>query len=345
MKKYTATLLIIFGSIAAIAQNKWQTEPYLTKSLSSAAINNVFVETSGGSITVNGVTPGEARIEIYVSPNNNNDITKEELKKRLEENYTIDITDKDRELHATARSKQNNINWKKSVSISFKIYVPQQVATNLTTSGGSIHLSDLTGDQNFATSGGSLHVNNVSGKIKGRTSGGSIKVVASKQDIDLVTSGGSITASNCQGNIRLTTSGGSLHLSQLQGIINATTSGGSVSGNEVAGELITATSGGSINLTRMACSIEASTSAGSVHLQLVELGKYVKLNTSAGHIDIQVPSQKGLNIDLRGNKVYAGTTESFEGVNQKDHVEGKLNGGGITIEAHASNGNVNLKYN
>jgi hypothetical protein len=342
MKKYAIVLFLALGSVAAQAQDKWNAEPYLTRSLTKAAIKNVFVTTSGGSISVNGTDASEARIEVYVRPNNDRDISKEELKQRLDENYTLEITDTNNELHAKAKSKHNNMDWRKSVSISFKIYVPKAVATNLTTSGGGIKLADITGEQNFTTSGGSLHVTNVSGKIKGRTSGGSIHADGLKEDIDLVTSGGSITASNCEGRINLVTSGGSLKLSQLKGNISATTSGGSVNGNNIMGELSTSTSGGSISLTQLACSVDGSTSAGSINAQFNALGKFIKLNTSAGSINLKMPSQKGLDLDLKGNRVSAELSGRFQGTNEKDRIEGKLNGGGVPVTANASSGRVSL---
>jgi len=345
MKKLAIITFLAVCSTAAIAQNKWNTEPYLTKSLSSAGIKDVFAETSGGSITVAGVEASQARIEVYVSPNNSNeDVTKEEIKQRLEDKYTLEITDANHELHVTAKSKGFNLNWRKTVSISFKIYVPKAVATNLRTSGGSINIADLTGEQNFATSGGSLRVSNVSGKIKGRTSGGSINVADSKQDIDLTTSGGSITASNCSGTLRLVTSGGSLKLNKLSGDINATTSGGSIHADDIAGEFVTSTSGGSVNLTQLACSVEGSTSGGSIHADFKSVGKYVRFSTSAGGISITMPTPKGLDLDLKGSRVNA-SLNNFSGTKEKDRVEGKLNGGGIPVVAHASSGSVNLSFN
>ncbi len=68
------------------------------------------------------------------------------------------------------------------------------MSTKLRTSGGSISLINLNGEQDFSTSGGSLHVEKMSGKIDGSTSGGSIHVSDSKDEIDLRTSGGSIEA-------------------------------------------------------------------------------------------------------------------------------------------------------
>jgi hypothetical protein len=342
MKKHTMVFFMALSTMTAVAQKKQDAEPYQVKSLANSGINQVFVNTSGGSITVTGVDPSQARIEVYINPNNNSNVSKEELKQRLDENYTLEISDNNHELRATAKSKKNNMDWRKAVSVSFSVYVPKLAATNLATSGGSIKLANLTGEQNFATSGGSLNLTNLSGKIKGRTSGGSINVEGCKKDIDLVTSGGSITASNCEGNLSLVTSGGSLKLNNLNGNVMATTSGGSVSGNNITGALNASTSGGSVNLKEMACNIESSTSAGSIHVDMKAVGKYVKLNTSAGNIDIKMPLQ-GLNLDLKGSKVNA-VTGNFDGIKEKDKVEGKLNGGGVGVQAHASNGSVSLTF-
>jgi len=71
-----------------------------------------------------------------------------------------------------------NMNWKKSVSVSFAAYLPVHVTTELETSGGSISLSSLDGTHSFRTSGGSISVDNVNGKMKGRGSGGSISYYA-----------------------------------------------------------------------------------------------------------------------------------------------------------------------
>lgn len=333
MKKYL--ILLLLSSSVGVASAQDNRVPYLTRSLTGDGIKNVFVNTSGGSIAVTGGQ--EPKLEVYIVGNNNQNLSKDEIKKRLEEDYTLDISVHDGELHATAKQKHNISNWRRSISISFKVYVPVQVATNLNTSGGSITLNNLTGNQQFETSGGSLTVNALTGVIRGQTSGGSINLSNSKQDISLTTSGGSITASNCSGKLKLETSGGSLRLDNLKGYIHATTSGGSINGNEIDGELITGTSGGSVDLTAISGSLDASTSGGSVHAQMLRVGKYVKLETSAGHIDFSVPSSAALDLDLRADRVNYNLTGTFSGEKSKDKVVGKLNGGGARVEIRGSN--------
>lgn len=343
MKKYLLILLITCSGSLAFAQDN-QT-PYQTKPV-SGSVKGVFVQTSGGSITVSGASGESPRVEVYVRGNNGSKLPKEEIEKRLINDYELQVSVANGEIHALAKRKNEDggWDWKRQLSISFKIYVNKQVNTRLSTSGGSIHLDNLSGEENFETSGGSLHLDHLTGNIKGETSGGSIEVSNSGNNIHLETSGGSIHASGCQGKIHLETSGGSLHLDDLNGSIDAGTSGGSVQANKIVGELITSTSGGSVNLTQLACSVQAETSGGSMNVEILQLGKYVKLGVSGGHVSLRLPS-KGMNLNLSANRITpSSSTGNFSGDWDKDHVRGTLNGGGIPVSVDAS-GRLDISFN
>ena len=343
MKKLFFLLLITSIGFTVIAQDK---QPYMTKSLSSESVKNTEVQTSGGSIWVTGVnSAAETKVEVYISSNmgRENSLSKEEIEKRLQK-YDLNVSVSNNKLTAIAKSKERDMDWNRGLSISFKVFVLKNSSTDLTTSGGSISLTNLTGDQKFTTSGGSLHVDNVGGKVDGRTSGGSIEVENSRDDIELTTSGGSIEAHNCDGKLRLTTSGGSLNLKDLKGDIKATTSGGSVNGRNVSGELVTHTSGGSIHLYELTCSVEASTSAGGIDVEIKELGKYVKLSNSSGSIDLQLPKGKGVDLDLAGDKIKTDQLGNFDGKVEDDSMQGKLNGGGVPVRVRTSSGKISLGF-
>ena len=342
MKKYSLLFCTTVFALLLNAQTK--DEPYQARSLANDAIKNIEVETSGGSISVTGVSSSEARVEVYIHGNNGRDntLSKEEIQKRLDEYYSLTLSVSNNKLTAIAKQKQRKMDWKKGLSISFRIYSPQAVSTDLKTSGGSIALKNITGSQDFSTSGGSLKIDNVGGQITGRTSGGSIDVDNAKDEIDLSTSGGSIHASNCSGNLKLTTSGGSLKLSDLKGQVKASTSGGSVTGNTIQGELSAHTSGGNIRLEDLSCSLETSTSGGHIEVALKELGKYVNITNSGGNISLQIPSNKGINLKLRGDKIKTSTLTNFSGSVEDDEIDGKLNGGGIPITVRAGSGRIDM---
>ncbi len=347
MKKYFFTALIAFQAFITLAQNRNEREPFLTKSFSKESVKNVEVETSGGSIYVEGDAGSQSRVEVYIQQNNykGNDLSKEEIQRRLNEDYQLNVEVNNNKLTAIAKPKNRNMNWKRALNISFKVFVQQNVSTELKTSGGSIELKNLSGEQDFATSGGSLSIDNLSGIIKGRTSGGSINLVNSKDEIDLQTSGGSINAKDCTGNIKLETSGGSLQLNALNGKIKANTSGGNVRGEDISGELISHTSGGNIFLDDLACSLETSTSGGNIDVSIKQLGKYITINNSGGNIDLEIPRNKGVDLKLYGDKIKTDALNNFSGKSDDDEISGTLNGGGIPVIVKSGSGRINLSFN
>ena len=341
MKKYLLFFLLAALQFSVKAQVKSSDKPFMTKSLSNESIKDVEVETSGGSISVSGVAATEARVEVYITSNNNKELTKEEIQQRLNEKYNLSVSVANNKVTATARQKEKITDWKKALNISFKVFVPKNVSTDLSTSGGSISLNNLSGNLKFSTSGGSLNIDNVSGNVDGRTSGGSIDLRNSKDDIDLSTSGGSIDAKNCEGKLRLSTSGGSLDLKDLKGDIRATTSGGGIHGSDIEGELIAHTSGGSIHFSDLSCSLETSTSGGNIDVSIKELGKYIKISNSAGNVDVTLPN-KGLDLDLSASKIKTGQLTNFSGKVDEEEINGKLNGGGVPVRIDAGSGKISL---
>ncbi|WP_428654311.1 DUF4097 family beta strand repeat-containing protein [Runella sp.] len=344
MKSYSLLLSFLFVVSVVFAQNSDE-KPYMTKTFNASSVKNLNVRTSGGSINVAG-QGGDAKVEVYIRANNWNgrsELSKEEIEDRLKE-YELTVAMEGETLVCKSKRKNENDkwDWKQSLSISFKITVPEKTTTDLATSGGSIKLAKLSGTQNFSTSGGSLHLDDLSGMIKGRTSGGSIQLINCQDQLDLATSGGSIKAESCKGDIKLVTSGGSIHLDGLNGNVRATTSGGSIKGGDIKGELLASTSGGSIRLTGVAASLKASTSAGGIDAEIVALGKFLDLSTSAGGIHVQMPMNKGLDLDLRANRVNVGTLKNFDGTLEKDRVNGRLNGGGTLVTMRASSGSISV---
>ncbi|WP_020594700.1 DUF4097 family beta strand repeat-containing protein [Spirosoma panaciterrae] len=316
--------------------------PYQTKTF-SGNINTVRAETSGGSLTVEGGSGKEVKVEMYVRGNNGNgNLDKAEIEERLRD-YDISITQEGNTVVATAKRRNNDRDWKRSLSIGFKFYTPRNMATDLRTSGGSIHLAALNGTQKFRTSGGSLHMSDVDGDINGQTSGGSIHLdgcqATGSGEIALQTSGGSIEAKSSSGKMRLQTSGGSIRLTDLKGPIDAQTSGGSVNGEDIEGDIKAGTSGGSVRLDNIVGSIDASTSAGGVDVSISKLTGPVRLSTSAGSVRVRMPLDKGISLNLSGNHIKI-PLNNFSGDTDRNRIKGTLNGGGIPVTLSATAGNV-----
>jgi hypothetical protein len=304
--KYLLAAGLLAASPGLRAQNPDE-KPYQTKSFPADGFRTLRVLTSGGNVTVTGQSSGEARIEMYVRGNNSHDqLSEAEIKERLEKYYDVDISKDATTVNATAKRKQN-IKWSQenALSISFRAYVPAGVATDLKTSGGNVLLQSLSGEQQAATSGGNIEIRNGKGNAVVRTSGGNIDIDAFNGTLDAITSGGNIEARDARGGVKLRTSGGNLRLA-------------SVSGN-----------------------LDAQTSGGNIDARITELGERISLNTSAGDVSVQMPLDKGMDLDLRGNQVKI-NMKNFKGVVEDDRVQGKLNGGGIPVTISTSGGDVHV---
>ncbi|MDP4151586.1 MAG: DUF4097 family beta strand repeat-containing protein [Bacteroidota bacterium] len=342
-----AMALVALTGCGAYAQS--HQEPFIQKSLAGQAISQVTAETSGGNITVAGAHDADARLEIYVWVSNQRDrdegLSKEEIQKRLNEQYDLTVDVADHKLTVIAKAKTHFMNWGRGISISYKIYVPSNVTTRLRTSGGNIAMKDLNGaQQDFRTSGGNLDLARLGGRIKGSTSGGNISIDDAKDDIDLSTSGGNIDARHCKGTIRLSTSGGNLELTGLSGTIHATTSGGNVSGGEVEGELNTHTSGGNVDLQDLSCSLETSTSGGEISVSMRQLGKFLIIGNSSGDISLSLPGDKGVDLKVYGSRIKTSGMGNFKGETDEKRLEGSMNGGGIPVKIDGGSGRVSLAF-
>lgn len=312
--------------------------PFMTKTFNG--VNKVRVTTAGGNISVEGTDGNTAKVEVIIRSNNyKQKLSAGEIQAKLDADYELTLNKDGEWLVLTARNKRNN--WKDGLSISFKVQVPRNSSTDLTTSGGNIVLSNLDGNQEFTTSGGNLVLRELHGNIKGSTSGGNITAERVYDDVHVSTSGGNVNVEDSKGKLHFATSGGNVNLKGLNGEIDATTSGGNVTGEQLIGEIKTGTSGGNVVMNQISGSIRAGTSGGRVSLNMDKVDKYVTVSNSGGSIDLVLPAGKGYTLDMRGDKIHTSTLTNFSGTTGDGKMNGTINGGGALIKA-TNSGRINL---
>ena len=301
--------LLLIQTIWAVptSQSVDQDDPYRVEEFNINTPGNLEVRTSGGHITVGTSNSNSVRVEMYVRKNGEN---LQPQNYDLEQ-WDIDISESGNTITAHAKHKGNNgwLSWNNDrVSISFVVHTPQQMSSDLKTSGGHIEVEGLKGNHTIATSGGHLNLAHIKGPVEAKTSGGHID------------------------------------LSNIEGDIYAKTSGGHISAETITGKLDAKTSGGHINLTDISGSVQASTSGGSITADLKTIDQFVDLKTSGGSIDISIPENIGVDLQLKGTSVH-GKLNNFSGEMEKTKINGQLNGGGSKITARTSGGTVRLSYN
>jgi hypothetical protein len=227
---------------------------------------------------------------------------------------------------ATAKRKSWNKPWN-NTGIYFNIIVPTEMSCNVSSSGGGIKISGVSGTHNFSSSGGSVKLENTAGTTKANSSGGSVSAIKHK------------------GDIKLSSSGGGVSLDKAKGSVYAHSSGGSVKLEEINGDVEAGSSGGGVYVTGEASFVKATSSGGPVRVNIAGLSKEMYLKSSGGGVDaiIQRGGNLGLDLDLSSDRVNI-ELHNFSGRSEKNRVKGTMNNGGIPVYMRASGGSVNVRF-
>jgi DUF4097 and DUF4098 domain-containing protein YvlB len=159
---------------------------------------------------------------------------------------------------------------------------PLQGEARLTTAGGDIHATDISGPIRVETAGGGISLGNLGARAEVRTAGGSIHVGNVRGDATIETSGGEIQVGQVDGTLRAETAGGDVAIAGASGQVMAQTAGGQIEVGPTGGGVRAETAGGSIRLLGARGRVVAETAGGSI--DLLQVGAGVRANTSAGRI-------------------------------------------------------------
>ena len=326
LSKKILLLLIGFTISFNIFSNMQVKEPYIVHTFPASSIKEIEVITFLGSITVDGdANSSEAVVEVYISGNPN--WSEEKIKQTLGENYTIDVSVKREKLYAVVKSKRID---ELGLTVSFKISVPNQISSNLSTSLNRIGISNLSGSHTLKTSNGSLAVENVSGSVVGKTSGSNVTISNFNGNIDIRTHIGNITAENLSGKINLKTSGG-----VLTGDVDAPRYG-NIKANNIRGNLKIETTDSSVDLDNISGNLDAKTTDGVINVKMETVDEFVKLSNT-GALSLSVPNaSKGYNINVVAQRIETMGLSNFNGSREEKKIKGKVGNGGAKIELKSS---------
>ncbi len=228
------------------------------------------------------------------------------------QDYSIDAFETAGGIEVRGKSKKSS--WFRmwdnmDIDLRFTIKVPHEYSAELNTSGG-----------NIAVSG-----------IKGALNGG--------------TSGGNIVLRGIEGNVVMETSGGNLQLEQITGNVRMETSGGNVQVAEIRGDIDVSTSGGDVRVDMVEGKVRAESSGGDIVVSVKNGNEGVFTETSGGDIDILVSRNISATVDAStsGGDVSCDLPITMSGKFDEQRMRGNINGGGKSIHAHTSGGDVRIK--
>jgi DUF4097 and DUF4098 domain-containing protein YvlB len=224
-----------------------------------------------------------------------------------------------------------------------------------TTGGQDINVGTINSDARFRTGGGKISIRKIKGNLDAFTGGGAIFLGTGMRNASLESGAGDIRVTFCGGELKVQSGGGNLLLGDVVGPANIRTNGGNLQLHSAKGFVQAHTTAGNIELDGVPAA-EASTEVGSIVVKLepsTRKSPNSLLKTSTGDITVYLPAN--LSITVRAsvalgknhviNSDVPGIKVSAEGNDWNSSLiaEGKLNGGGPTLEVHTNDGNINFK--
>jgi len=130
-------------------------------------------------------------------------------------------------------------------------------------------------------------------------------------------------------------------------LVNVTNTNGLVSVKGLAGKVVAHTTNGGVKGSGLSGGVDARTTNGGVTIDMASLGADpILLETTNGGVTLALPEKAKATVtaSCTNGGISVGSLDNFE-VSEKSrrHLEGKLNGGGTSVELHTTNGGVRLR--
>jgi DUF4097 and DUF4098 domain-containing protein YvlB len=259
----------------------------------------------------------------------------------------------------------------RSDTVDFTITVPAETAVNAQTEFGDVKLSGTTGDADLKTSFGAIGVEDVNGALTAETSGGEItakRVGAEEQVLSLKTDFGKVVLEDAiAGVVSLESGSGGVELTRVEvgGPVTVQTDFGAVTLEQVAAERYDlGTGSGKITVHGAQGTVKAHTDFGDVEvteatradLDLSSSSGSLSfsgslgdgphtLRTDFGNVQMALPEDAALTFDLTTNfgKITSAFPITTTGEWEQDHLTGTINGGGASLTAETSSGDISLE--
>lgn len=165
--------------------------------------------------------------------------------------------------------------------------------------------------------------------------------------LDVRTGDGSIRSTNLRGDLELYTGDGSIRGSELEGNVRINTGDGGIDLDRMDGSLRVNTGDGHVNVSGRFEDLDVRTGDGSIRV-VAERGSKISdrwsFNTGDGSVDLRLPESLAADLSARtgdGN-IDLDFPVVMSGAIRRDHMHGKINGGGPPLDIRTGDGSIRL---
>jgi DUF4097 and DUF4098 domain-containing protein YvlB len=142
------------------------------------------------------------------------------------------------------------------------------------------------------------------------------------------------------------TGSGNIHANDVAGDVFVNTGSGDIEVRQSAGGSAKAQTGsGNIRLDGVKGGLRADAGSGNIQAQGEPTSDW-RLGAGSGNITLKVPTQASFNIDARtssGTLKFNNHQVTTQGTLAKNHIQGKVNNGGVLLDIHTGSGDIELQ--
>jgi hypothetical protein len=166
-------------------------------------------------------------------------------------------------------------------------------------------------------------------------------------DLDAKTADGNLTARGITGTLQVHSGDGSVMLEDVHGDLRLGASDGNVTIRRATGTLDARGSDGHMTVDGEFTAVQMHTSDGNLDLTLAPGSKLTAASSvvsSDGHVNINLPSTLAADLDISTSdgRIDCNLPLTMDHYDSSHSIRGRLNGGGMPLSIHTSDGNVRI---
>ncbi len=160
--------------------------------------------------------------------------------------------------------------------------------------------------------------------LRARADSGGIRVEGIQGPADCHTDSGGIEVRDVGGEVHATADSGGIRIANVKGATYARVDSGGIEANDVAGL------------------IDAETDSGGIHLSQTSAAP-IRAKADSGGVSVRLASNAGYDINVESESGHISVPDiTTHGEISHHHIEGKVRGGGPTVNVHVDSGNVSI---
>jgi hypothetical protein len=251
-----------------------------------------------------------------------------------------------------------------NVTNSFEIFVPRNVAVDLTTRRGDIAVHSRTGTVKAASARGNINIEDVTGNAELTAHRGDLRIDRISGDVSVSGSFGNAEITGIDGAVRLdadvtgslhmakiskglqfTSSRTDLHIARLEGELSI--DGSDLHASQTSGPLTLTTRSKNIRLDDVSGDLRVTTSNGSVNISAskLPLGN-IEVNDHRGEVQLMLPARS--NFYLQATTTHGDIQSDFGGLNTMNQsrvstATGSVGNGGPRVQVITDGGDIQIR--